>query len=127
MATVVDTLTWAAVSTALKAHLSVTGTSEDTTLAMLLDAACLAADAFLGSEAFLDDDGLDITIPGSVYIGVYEWVRMARAEYQRGAAPEVTSTSTGDFSETRARATSSSSFTRAVKHYWQPSRKGVWR
>ena len=125
MAKVVDTLTWAVVETALKAHLGITGTSEDTTLAMLLDAACRAADAFLGDTAFEDDDGVDVTIPGSIYLGVYEWVGLARAGF--GRSPELTAATTAQLSKTYARPTTAASFTQAVKHFWQPSRKGVWR
>ena len=125
MATVVDTMTWAAVSTALKAHLGISGTAEDTTLAMLLDAACREADAFLGATAFEDEDGLDITIPGSVYLGVYEWVKLARADF--GLRPELSAVTTAQLSETYARPRSAKSYTEAVKHFWQPCRVKVWR
>lgn len=105
MATAADTFTWADYGTPIKAWLGVSGSSEDVVLQSLLEAAAVDCDNFCGWYYTDEDDEIvdqTPTDPGAepmIKLGVYEWVKAARAMYSSPAAGGVTVVKTGQLSE----------------------------
>lgn len=92
MATASSTYTWAAYGAALKTHLGVSGSGEDTTLTAYLAAAASDCDDFCGE--------LPTTHSPKIWLGICEWVRAFRAWVLSPAAVGLQSVSTGALSET---------------------------
>lgn len=105
MATAAASFTWAAQATALKAWLGVVGSSEDVLLQSLLEAAAVDCDNFCGwyytdeDDELVDQTPTDPTLQPMIKLGVYEWVKAARAMYSSPAAGGVASARTGQLQE----------------------------
>jgi hypothetical protein len=124
VSTVAELMTWALQGPALKSYLGVSGSAEDTTLALYLGAWAEAADLYL--------DGADFdTLPPTVQLAVFGAVQITRDQYGRG---DLRSVQTKDLRETFAFAFStdaSLASMRALLRPWKENREldggGSWR
>ena len=124
MATAASTYTWALTGVALKAYLGVSGSTEDTNLTLWLASASEDCDDFVGADAFVDDDGVDITHPTKIRLGIYEWVKAFRAWYQTRTAG-IASVRTRSLSESYNGAEGAAIARAAARDLWQASMTDV--
>ena len=80
MATLADTYDWDTDETSLKAHLGVSSTAEDDQIQRWYETAIAIGDQVLQND-FTDSDDADITHPAAIRLGLYEYVRAARAHH----------------------------------------------
>lgn len=72
MATLANTYNWAADQGAVKAYLGITDASFDTVLELFYGSSIELGDLYLDNP-FTDDDGVDVTHPISIRLGLYEF------------------------------------------------------
>lgn len=111
MTTAAATYTWATFGTALKSYLGIADASEDTELTLFLAAAAVDLDDYVGWYYLdADDEQVDETPTVAEWgtvgagkpmltLGIYEWVRAARAMFNSPASEGTQSVKTGALSE----------------------------
>ena len=109
MTVAADVYTWADYEAGLKAYFGLTGdSSEDATLRPFLEAAAIDLDDYVGWYYTDDDDEIVDESPTDaewtagkpmLTLGIYEWVRAARAMFASAASEGVQSVKTGALSE----------------------------
>lgn len=101
--------------------------SEDDQIVLWTKAAIEQGDLYLEND-FTDDDGNDLTIPTSVELGIWEWVKAARDQRFDGS-PAVTQTQTNQLSETKSVTLASAEINAgnlAARRYWRKYVENVW-
>ena len=132
MATVYDSLDWATWEAEFRAYVGIP-TGSDDRLERLFESGKRAADHYMNNP-FVDDDGVDIPIPGEVIEGVFAWSKVILdSSGTTGPASNVKMLKVGD-NRVQYGGSSSTDLTpgqRAVAIAaaagWDYHRKDIWR
>ena len=125
MATLAQTYSWAADEADVKAFLDITDTDLDVLLELFYGSAIERGDLYLDNP-FEDENGLDVTHPVSIKLGLYEWVsNMIKA---RELEPGLLAVKEGDvqlnFGLTLVRDNFGAALPPPVRHFWFPYKLG---
>lgn len=109
-----------------KAYLGITDGSEDTSLALWLDAAVRLGDFYLGRD-WTDADGVDETQPDSLKAGIFEVVGQLR-RLSADQDPTANRIKTAQLEVGRSvTLLQGSPALRAALPFWRPHARGIWR